>query len=273
MAPGATDGGEGGGELHQRPGKDIGDQQVERGAGLDHRVVHAVGDRQQQFSFAMAQRNGVDRGIVAGHVDADRVDVGRDALRPGPQRQCGEGEQPGAGADVGDVGESLARLLETVERGEAARRGGMLSGAEGKAGVDFETGCTVGPILVVHRGVNEEPAGADRFEPGLAQRHPVGRILEPFEHGIAVDRERFEDAHFLPAGLAVEISVDAPIVRLGLVGFLGDDDRRVEMIGEQQVAVRDRLRFGLGAVERDAPAHCEFSLARRASRAADCRAA
>ena len=80
----------------------------------------------------------IDRGIVAGDVDRDRVDVGGDAPRLGPQRQRGEGEQAGAGADVGDVGEALAVALEAVERREAARGGRMLAGAEGEAGVDLE---------------------------------------------------------------------------------------------------------------------------------------
>ncbi len=42
-----------------------------------------------------------------------------------------EGEEAGAGADVGDIGEALARLLQPVERGEAAGGGVVLAGTEG----------------------------------------------------------------------------------------------------------------------------------------------
>ena len=69
---------------------------------------------------------------------ATRVDVGRDALRLRPQRQRGEGEQAGAGADVGDIGEARALAFEPVERVEAAAGGRVLAGAEGEARVDFE---------------------------------------------------------------------------------------------------------------------------------------
>ena len=94
-------------------------------------------------------------------------------LRLGPQRQRGEGEQAGAGADVGDIGEALAVALEPVERGEAAGGGRVLAGAEGEAGVDLE----IDPCPrsgAMGRRVDVEAAGADRLQPGLAHRHPVG---------------------------------------------------------------------------------------------------
>ena len=111
--------------------------------------------------------------IVGGDVDRDRVDVGGDALGLWPQRQRGEGEQAGAGADVGDVGEALAGDLEPVERGEAAGGGVMLAGAEGEPGVDLEGDRALGHGVAMGRGVDEEAPGADRLEPGLAHRHPI----------------------------------------------------------------------------------------------------
>jgi len=138
----AAAGGERGGkarrELDQRSGQYVGDDQVERRARGEHWRVRAVRDREQDFAGAVAELDPVDRRIVARDVDRLGVDVGGDAARLRPQRQRGEGEQAGAGADVGDIGEALTIALELVERFEAARGGRMLAGAEGEAGVDLE---------------------------------------------------------------------------------------------------------------------------------------
>jgi len=103
-------GGEGigkvGGEVDQRPGEDVGDDQVERRAGCEQRRVHPVRDGQQQFARTMAEGHAVDRGVVAGDVDRDRIDVGRDALGLRPQRQRGESEQAGAGSYVCNICEN-----------------------------------------------------------------------------------------------------------------------------------------------------------------------
>ena len=50
------------------------------------------------------------------------VDVGRDSLGLGPQRHRSEGEQAGAGADVGDVGEPLASPLPAGRAQRGSRR-------------------------------------------------------------------------------------------------------------------------------------------------------
>ena len=94
VPPGASAVGEGRRKLDQRPGEDVGDEQVERRAGGEQRRVHAVGDREQQLARAVAELHAVDRGIVAGDVDGDRVDVGGDALAPpatapAPRRRAG----------------------------------------------------------------------------------------------------------------------------------------------------------------------------------------
>jgi len=48
----------------------------------------------------------------------------------------------------------------------------MLPGAEGEAGIDLEIDRV--RIGRVGRGVDVEAAGADRLQPGLAHRDPVG---------------------------------------------------------------------------------------------------
>ena len=56
--------GEGGRKLDQRAGEDVGDQQVVRRSRGDQRMIHAVGDREQQLARAVAELDPVDRGIV-----------------------------------------------------------------------------------------------------------------------------------------------------------------------------------------------------------------
>ena len=56
--------GEGRGEFDQRPGEDVGDEQVVGRARGEQRVIHAVGDGEQQLAGAVAERDPVDRGIV-----------------------------------------------------------------------------------------------------------------------------------------------------------------------------------------------------------------
>ena len=60
-----------------------------------------------------------------------RIQVGRDAFGFRPERERGKSQQAGSGADIGDVAEPCAPLLEPVERCEAARRCRMLAGSEG----------------------------------------------------------------------------------------------------------------------------------------------
>src|SRR3954452_24595512 len=106
--------------------------------------MHAVGDREQQLALAMAESHAVDRRILARDVDRLAVDVGRDALCLRPQSQCGEGENPGPGADVGDIAEAGPASPERVQRPETGGSRRMLPGAESEAGVDLEGGRALG---------------------------------------------------------------------------------------------------------------------------------
>ncbi len=109
------------GQLDQRPGEDVGDEEVERRARRQRRMRHAVGDRQREFAPPLAKRHPVQHGIVASDVDADGIDVGGDRQRLGPQRHCAERQQPGTRADIGDPLKALAAARHAVERREAPR--------------------------------------------------------------------------------------------------------------------------------------------------------
>ena len=65
----------------------------------------------------MAELHAVDGGILARDVNRDGIDVGRDAFRPGPQRQRSESEQSRASSNVGNVCESTTVASEEIERG------------------------------------------------------------------------------------------------------------------------------------------------------------
>src|SRR6476659_282220 len=86
----------------------------------------------------MPDLHAIDYRIVARDVDRDRVDIRRNALRLGPERQRGESEKARPSADVRNVREPRALPLEPVERFEASCRRRMLAGPEGKACIDLE---------------------------------------------------------------------------------------------------------------------------------------
>src|SRR4029453_12342665 len=113
--------------------------------------------------------------------------------RFGPQGQRGEGQQAGAGADVGDVGELPPVPLEAVESLETARSGRVLAGAERQAGVDLECDAAARIRPAVGRRVQEKEAGPDRLQPRLAHRHPIV-LAELLELGLAAAEagERFQ---------------------------------------------------------------------------------
>src|SRR3546814_8786779 len=64
------------------------------------------------------------------------VDVRRDGPRARPQRQRRKGEQPGAGADIGDMTRGHALPRQPVEHRQAAGGRVVSAGAERLAGVD-----------------------------------------------------------------------------------------------------------------------------------------
>ena len=67
--------------------------------------------------------------------------------------------------------------------------------------------------------------------------------------------EAAEQHQFLRRRLLGEIGVDPPVVGRVRIGLVGDDHRRLVGVGEEVGALRQRLRLGAGAVERDPPAH------------------
>ena len=77
-------------------------------ARLQPRDGRARRDRELELAARAAERDPVDRGILRRHLDRDRIDVGGDRARRRPQPHRREGEQAGAGADIGDVGEARA---------------------------------------------------------------------------------------------------------------------------------------------------------------------
>ena len=173
------------GELDQRTGEDIRDEQVERCARGEHRRVHPVRDRKQELACAVAELDAVDRGILAGDVHRDRIDVGGNAARLRPKRERRESEQAGAGPDVGHILECAAVNRERVERREAACSGCMLAGAKGQTRVDFEIDRIRRTVGMMHRRMDKESAGADRLQTLLALRDPVGGIFEMLDLSFA----------------------------------------------------------------------------------------
>ena len=109
-------GGEGGGKSNQRSSQYIGDDEIERRPRINQRMIHAIGRSQQQFARSMSDPHSIDRSIFRAHPDGDLVNVGGDRPCLRPQRQRGEGEQPGTGADVGDVGVTISAGFELVQR-------------------------------------------------------------------------------------------------------------------------------------------------------------
>ena len=205
---------------------------------------------------AVAELHAVDRRIVARDVDRDRVDVGGDAFRLGPQRQRGEGEQAGAGADVGDVGEARARRA----RAGRAHRGSRAVVAcwpvpKARLGVDLEIDVPggVGPRWV---GVwtKKRPARIGCSPAWLIVTQSASPSCSTLR--LAAAEAAQERRAPRRSGACVEISVDQPVVGLGRVGLVGDQHRRLVARSEQvvrvgQIASALRARAGEG----DPPAH------------------
>ena len=77
-----------------------------------------------------------------------------------PQMQRGEGEQAGAGADVGDVARAHAHAPHAVEHGEAAGGGFMLAGAKGAARLDQQIDMA-GRLRIARQIADMKAAGGD----------------------------------------------------------------------------------------------------------------
>jgi hypothetical protein len=72
-------------------------------------------------------------------------------------------------------------LGEAVERDEAAARGGVMGGAEGKACIDLEREPARGHLAAVMAPMHQEAAGAHRPTQALGFRHPIllRQLLDP----------------------------------------------------------------------------------------------
>ena len=104
---------------------------------------------------------------------ADRVDIARDDIGRGKQLERADGEQAGAGPDIGNVSRPDAAPVEPAEHGEAPGGGLVLPGAECAARRDYEVDrLRVGRIV---GRADMEGASAHRVEALLAERHPVDR--------------------------------------------------------------------------------------------------
>ena len=145
--------------------------------------------------------------------------------------------------------------FEQIERREAAGGGRVLAGAERQPGVDLERHRAFGHGLAVGRRVDEEAAGADRLEALLAHRHPIV-LAEAVDLRRVPARQPRQHFQFVERRLALEISVEPPVVGLGRVGLVGDQHRRRIVVREQIVGFGQRFGLGARAMEGDAPAHC-----------------
>ena len=140
----------------------------------------------------------------------------------------------------------------------------MLTGAKRETGVDLEIDRA--RIGRVGRRVDEEAAGADRLQPGLAHGHPVG-LAELFEDWRAA-AETCEHRDVVQRRVTIEVSVDQPVIGFGRVRFIRDQHGR---IGRPRISfgVGDGLGLRPGTWQGYPPAHLPAdSFANLASRAA-----
>ena len=239
-AAGHRGAGEVGHEFDQRPGKDIGDDQVVRRARRDQRVVESSGDGHRDFARATAQSHVVQPRILDDHVGADAIDVARGGQRARPQRQRGEGEQAGAGADIGAVAHHHPAGLHRGEHGEATRGRRVLAGAERLARGD---GKAAHRRIVARRvigGADLEHPGADGFEVLLAARDPVGVGQLLFRPGGRLREQRVQSAALDRRRTRRHPRFELPVVGAILGDFAsGDDDVGVPV---ERILVRDERR-------------------------------
>ena len=66
-----------GGQADQRPGQDIGNDQVIRPARRQQRMLHSVRHQHGQLARPRAQRHAIGGSVILHHADADRIDVAR----------------------------------------------------------------------------------------------------------------------------------------------------------------------------------------------------
>ena len=241
-------------ELDQRPGEDVGDDEVVGRPRLQPPVRRAGRHRQLETAATPAQPDPVDRGILGRHLDRDRVDVGGDGARRRPQPHRREGEQAGAGADIGEIGEIRALALQRVEGEQAAGRGLVLAGAEGAPGVDLE-----GDRARRHRSrwagvwtkkrparIGSSPCWLSVTQSSSPTRSAAARVP------LALGTRAVQMLQHRGGRLRLEIGVEPPCV--GAVGFAGHQHRRRIEHGELGDVLAQRFRLRPGAGQGDLPA-------------------
>ena len=165
MSAWAERAGEGRSEVEQGAEQNVGEQQIGLGA-PQRRMRNPL-----RLDHGDARLNAVGTSILGSDGDGDWIHVARDHIcieRPGG----GDGEDAGAGADIEDTARMLP-LGEAVERDEAAARGGVMGGAEGKACVDLEREPARRHLAAVMTPMHQEAAGAHRPTQALGFRHPI----------------------------------------------------------------------------------------------------
>ncbi len=235
-----------------------------RSNGPRRRRWSAAGGGDEVDRAAPARRaDAVGADIGAGDGDRDRVDVGRGDGCSGPAPRRRQREDAGSGAEVGDVREAVPPR-QPVERDQAAVGGEMLAGAERQPRLDGEAEVARADRIGMGGGVDDEAPGADRREPRLAERHPVGvaEVVDLRAARRGRRDQRVERGQVGGGRRGGKVSVERPCVGLRRVGLVGQQRRRRLGIGEGIVGERDRLGLGARRGQADAPAASGHNLRR-----------
>ena len=162
----------------QRPGQDIGENQIVRRASRKGGGVEAI------RRHCVDQRTAaIGDGIFAGDADRDRIDVGR-RNAPVPQFGRADGQQPCAAAEVEHIG-ITPPPGKFAQRGKTERGGFVMAGAEGKPGFDAHRDNAIGHLAPVVGAIDEEAARAHRRQAFLREADPVRIRQQGDMHGAA----------------------------------------------------------------------------------------
>ena len=148
-------------EFDQGTGEDIGDNQVIRCALLQHHMVSALRHTQCDSSGQLAQWNGIDRGIMLGHLDTDRIDVGCSQAGVRPQMARRKGKQAGAGADIGNMVVAKPGAAHLVQHSQTAAGGFVPACTKGLAGLNMKGYGPHGNLAHIAAGVHIKTSGMD----------------------------------------------------------------------------------------------------------------
>ena len=212
-------------------------------------------DDQLELAAGAAEPDAVDRRILRRDLDRDRIDVGRGRSRRRPQPQRGEGEQAGAGAEI----ERDWRLAApaALSRSSATRQPVVVScwPVPKARPASISKAIAPGGTCVAVRGrVDEEAAGADRLQPGLAQASPNPRrraAPPPARRRAALGASAASRSRSAGPARPRNRRPSASAVAVRLAGH--QHRRRIER-GELGDILLQRLRLGPGAGQGDLPA-------------------